>query len=52
MKNIWIEKTGMTRKEVETLYTETINVLRELGLTESQAREIAKETLIETIKGL
>lgn len=50
--NIWIEKTGMTRKEVETLYIETINMLRTFGATEEQAREIAKETLTETIKGL
>jgi hypothetical protein len=52
MKNIWIEKTGMSRKEVETLYIETINTLREFGLTENEAREIAKETLTQTIKGL
>lgn len=45
MKTIWEVKTGMTRKEVEALYIEAIDMLRELGATEEMAREIAAETL-------
>jgi hypothetical protein len=49
MKNVWESKTGMTRTEVEALYIETIDILRELGATEEMAREIAQETLRETL---
>jgi len=49
MKTIWEAKTGMTRTEVEALYIETIDMLRELGATEEVAREIAKETLKESL---
>ena len=49
MKNIWIEKTGMTRQEVEKLYIESINDLMSLGATEEMAREILQETLKEKL---
>jgi hypothetical protein len=49
MKNVWESKTGMTRTEVEALYIEAIDMLRELGATEEMARKIAKETLKETL---
>jgi hypothetical protein len=50
MKNIWIKKTGMTRQEVESLYIESIDMLKSLGCSENEAREIAKETLKEMLK--
>jgi hypothetical protein len=49
MKTIWETRTGMTRTEVEKLYIETIQMLREFGATEEQARSIAQETLKETL---
>jgi hypothetical protein len=49
MKNIWIERTGMTRQEVEKLYIESINDLMSLGATEEMAREIVQETLKEKL---
>jgi hypothetical protein len=49
MKTIWETRTGMIRTEVEKLYIETIEMLRGVGASEEQAREIAQETLKETL---
>ncbi len=49
MDNVWINKTGMTRKEIEAFYLENINMLMSLGVKEEIAREIVQETLKESL---
>jgi hypothetical protein len=42
-------KTGMTRKQLETFYTDKINFLMSLGLSETESRQMVQETLKETL---